>query len=62
MFYLVMVSSNEPKLQLCVAASLLCSDELQQVFMLHPTQAVDLVLGLPRLTFLKTNRGGEHKV
>ena len=52
--HLLMVGGDEPQLHVHVASSLLCSDELQQVFMSHPVQVEDVVLVLPRLLVLNT--------
>lgn len=52
-----MVGGDEPQLHVQVAASLLGSDELQQVLVSHPAQGEDLVLVLPRLLVLNTERG-----
>lgn len=53
MTHLVMEGRDEPELHLKVGASLLSSNELQQVLMLHARRAEDLPLTLPRLLVLR---------
>lgn len=50
--YLLMVSCNEPELDVHAVSSLLSSDETEDVLMFHPTQAVHLILVLPGLLIL----------
>lgn len=58
--HLVVEGRDEPQLHLQVGATLLGSDELQQVLVLHARRAEDLPLTLPRLLVLRQGRGSAH--
>lgn len=51
--HLVVEGCDEPQLHLQVGASLLGSNELQQVLVLHAWRAEDLPFALPRLLVLR---------
>lgn len=51
--HLVVEGCDEPQLHLQVGASFLCSNELQEVFVLHARRAEDLPFTLPRLLVLR---------
>lgn len=54
--YIVMVGGDEPQLQVQVVVPLLHADEMEDIFMLHATHAVNLVLVLPRKLVLQDAR------
>lgn len=54
--HLLVEGGDEPQVDVDAGAALLGADELQDVVVLHPGQAVDLVLVLPRLLVLQTQQ------
>lgn len=58
LYYLFMVSCDEPQLSVQVGPSFLCADELQDVLVPHAGQVVYVVLILPRLLILTRKTGG----
>ncbi len=48
-----MVSCDEPQLNVQVASSLLCPDEVQNVFMPHAREIENVILVLPRQLVLR---------
>lgn len=53
LYYLFVVSSNEPQLRVQIGSSFLCADELQDVLVPHARKVIDLILILPRLLILR---------